>query len=579
MLCWGSKGKNKKERVEVDDDDLQPDAAMPSSASQQSMHDYIFSPKDFCEAALQKKLVPEYYLNGVEESFSSDQRSNGSRSSQDLRKSQSNSGAGLLRSSQNLTRNGMSASQGDLRTSQGNLRQSQGDASMEDFRATESPGNGRTGGSLRTSQSDLRRSQDISTLRDSQTVDSLRSSQGDPDDPTITPRSANNKRFSTFFSSTSYTNINYYEEFCHLFPHFAIVPTDGFRVELGGRVNAGQELFLQEQDAYNLAYQRIFQKNDHNNFVGGDEASPFIVSILACDDVQGGCRTIVRTRNRDYHIIVPNQAPAMKMARYALAQCRKTDTSIPTVPEPKINQVGGSFIVKDLANFEEKNYKSKHKIGVLYCKRGQTTEEEMFCNNDPSPEFTEFLDMIAERHPLRGFSKFAGGLDTKNDQTGTETYFSTFEDLETVFHVSTLLPFTPDRPVQVERKKHIGNDVVCIVFMDHPAPFRPNTITSKFIHVIIVVQFLERNLENKPVYRVSVASKPGVEPHHPILPTPPHFVGGEEFQRFMLTKVINAERAAAHAPSFKLTRTRMNGLATIVEKYTEEEEPKKGCFG
>lgn len=42
---------------------------------------------------------------------------------------------------------------------------------------------------------------------------------------------------------------------------------------------------------------------DHNNFVGGAPDNPFIVSILACDDVQGGCRTIVRTKHVRYHFI------------------------------------------------------------------------------------------------------------------------------------------------------------------------------------------------------------------------------------------------------------------------------------
>jgi len=302
---------------------------------------------------------------------------------------------------------------------------------------------------------------------------------------------------------------------------------------------------------------------------------------------QGGCRAIVRTKMRDHHIIVPNQAPA-RMAKHALLQCRKIDNSIPNDPKTKKDQdllkltpIKGSFIVKDLANFEEKNYKSRHKMGILYCKKGQTTEEEMFQNNDPSPEFVEFLEMIAEKVPLRGFpaTKFVGGLDTKNDMTGTDSYYTTFENLEIMFHVSTMLPFAPERSIQVERKKHIGNDVVCIVFMDSPTPFKPNCITSKFIHVIIVIQFLERNSENMPIYRVSVASKPGVESHHPILPTPPHFEGGEDFRKFILTKAVNSERAAAHAPSFKLTRTRMNALATIVEKYMEEQPKKSGCFG
>ena len=55
-------------------------------------------------------------------------------------------------------------------------------------------------------------------------------------------------------------------------------------------------------------------------------------------------------------------------------------------------------------------------MGILYSKGGQTTEEEMFCNVDQSYEFSEFLDMIAQRVPLNGFpaTQFSGGLDTKS---------------------------------------------------------------------------------------------------------------------------------------------------------------------
>ena len=41
------------------------------------------------------------------------------------------------------------------------------------------------------------------------------------------------------------------------------------------------------------------------------------------------------------------------------------------------------------------------KFGVLYQKYGQTTEEELFGNNETSPAFDEFLDMLGQRIQLR----------------------------------------------------------------------------------------------------------------------------------------------------------------------------------
>ena len=180
-----------------------------------------------------------------------------------------------LRSSQG----GLQKSRSDQRLSQGNLRASQGDEERVSLTASQ----GGEDDTLR-SEEDTQRAAllDEDALRSSISDDSrdaLRSSQGEDsalrksqDDITaqaqaqedagepMTPRKGS-ARYSSFFSSTSYANINYYEEFCALFPHFAIVPTEGYRVELGGRLTGDQELFLQEQDAHNLAYQKIFQKN------------------------------------------------------------------------------------------------------------------------------------------------------------------------------------------------------------------------------------------------------------------------------------------------------------------------------
>ena len=41
------------------------------------------------------------------------------------------------------------------------------------------------------------------------------------------------------------------------------------------------------------------------------------------------------------------------------------------------------------------------------------------------------------------------------DLSGAESYYTIHDGVEVMFHVSTLLPFTPDRPVQIERKKRI----------------------------------------------------------------------------------------------------------------------------
>jgi len=54
----------------------------------------------------------------------------------------------------------------------------------------------------------------------------------------------------------------------------------------------------------------------------------------------------------------------------------------------------------------------KYKFGVVYCKPDQT-EEEMFNNTDTSPEFEDFLNCIAQRVDLEGWTNYRGDLDVK----------------------------------------------------------------------------------------------------------------------------------------------------------------------
>ena len=64
----------------------------------------------------------------------------------------------------------------------------------------------------------------------------------------------------------------------------------------------------------------------------------------------------------------------------------------------------------------------------------------------------------------------------------------------------TLSP--PPPPRQVNKKRHIGNDMVCVVFLDEPgAVFNPTWVRSNFIHCYIVVQHIP-GARGQPLYKV-----------------------------------------------------------------------------
>ena len=53
-----------------------------------------------------------------------------------------------------------------------------------------------------------------------------------------------------------------------------------------------------------------------------------------------------------------------------------------------------------------------------------------------------------------------------NNDTGEESVYEKYDDSEIMFHVSTLLPLSNRDGQHIEKKRHIGNDRVAIVFQD-----------------------------------------------------------------------------------------------------------------
>lgn len=85
-------------------------------------------------------------------------------------------------------------------------------------------------------------------------------------------------------------------------------------------------------------------------------------------------------------------------------------------------------------------HKSEFKVGLLFIKDGQETEEEFFTNTEHTPDFEEFLGMVGDKIQLKGFTGFSGGLDTHFDLTGERAVFTRWDDSQFMFHVSTMLP-------------------------------------------------------------------------------------------------------------------------------------------
>ncbi|TKC53063.1 hypothetical protein EI555_014657, partial [Monodon monoceros] len=233
-----------------------------------------------------------------------------------------------------------------------------------------------------------------------------------------------------------------------------------------------------------------------------------------------------------------------------------------------------------IVTFDEHVISNNFKFGVIYQKLGQTSEEELFSTNEESPAFVEFLEFLGQKVKLQDFKGFRGGLDVTHGQTGTESVYCNFRNKEIMFHVSTKLPYTEGDAQQLQRKRHIGNDIVAVVFQDENTPFVPDMIASNFLHAYVVVQ-AESGGPDGSLYKVSVTARDDVPFFGPPLPDPAVFRKGPEFQEFLLTKLINAEYACYKAEKFaKLEeRTRAALLETLYEELHIHSQSMMGLGG
>uniref|UniRef100_A0A8B9NQE4 RAP1 GTPase activating protein n=1 Tax=Accipiter nisus TaxID=211598 RepID=A0A8B9NQE4_9AVES len=318
-------------------------------------------------------------------------------------------------------------------------------------------------------------------------------------------------------------------------------------------------------------YRKHFLGKEHFNYYSLDPALGHLVFSLKYDE-QEHLHLLLRTRARTLHDVVPISCLAEFPNVVQMAKLVCEDVNVDRfypVLYPKASRL--------ILAFDEHVLSNHFKFGVIYQKLGQTSEEELFGTTEESPAFTEFLDILGQRVQLRDFKGFRGGLDVTHGQTGSESVYCHFRDKEIMFHVSTKLPYTEGDAQQLQRKRHIGNDIVAIVFQDENTPFVPDMIASNFLHAFVVVQ-LEQGGSQGTLYKVSVTARDDVPFFGPPLPDPAVFRKGPEFQEFLLTKLINAEYACYKAEKFaKLEeRTRAALLETLHEELQARSQAMLG---
>ncbi|XP_025331874.1 rap1 GTPase-activating protein 2 isoform X2 [Canis lupus baileyi] len=294
------------------------------------------------------------------------------------------------------------------------------------------------------------------------------------------------------------------------------------------------------------AYRRHFLGKDHLNFYCTGSSLGNLLLSIKCEEAEGMeyLRIILRSKVKTVHERIPlaGLSKLPSVPQIAKAFC---DDAVGLKFNPVLYPKASQMIV----SYDEHDVNNTFKFGVIYQKARQTLEEELFGNNEESPAFKEFLDLLGDTITLQDFKGFRGGLDVTHGQTGVESVYTVFRDREIMFHVSTKLPFTEGDAQQLQRKRHIGNDIVAIIFQEENTPFVPDMIASNFLHAYIVVQ-AENSGTETPSYKVSVTAREDVPAFGPPLPSPPVFQKGPEFREFLLTKLTNAENACCKSDKF-----------------------------
>jgi len=255
-----------------------------------------------------------------------------------------------------------------------------------------------------------------------------------------------------------------------------------------------------EIDEKPLIYRQQFEPNEHFNWYGlSESAGPVIISYKFSIDQtkQRSIMAIVRTRQgtsietlSDVHSpIIPAD-----ILRRICEECAITDVEY---FDPVLCDGTHELLLK----YDESLVSNQHKFGIIFQRENQVTEEDIFSNETGSVALDNFLNLIGTRVKLKDFRGFRGGLDVKSDQTGTESVYEQFQNHEIMFHVSTLLPHSKSERQQLERKRHIGNDIVAIVFQETDTTFNPECITSQFLHVYLIVTPLD---DQGTQYKVAV---------------------------------------------------------------------------
>ncbi|KAM6972242.1 LOW QUALITY PROTEIN: tuberin [Aplochiton taeniatus] len=135
-----------------------------------------------------------------------------------------------------------------------------------------------------------------------------------------------------------------------------------------------------------------------------------------------------------------------------------------------------------------------HKIGVVFVGAGQVSNEVSILSNEyGSNRYAAFLTGLGRLIHLKDCDPdqiFLGGLDRHGDD-GEFTYCWHDDIMQAIFHIATLMPNRESDKGCCNKKRHIGNDFVMVVYNDSAEDYKLGTIKGQFNFVEVIIKPLD----------------------------------------------------------------------------------------
>jgi hypothetical protein len=268
-----------------------------------------------------------------------------------------------------------------------------------------------------------------------------------------------------------------------------------------------------------------------------------------------------------------------------------------TVAEMPLHLPQDEALERTLNSFDRNSTVDGHKIGVIYIREGQTGEAEILANTSGSRDYEDFLARLGTLIRLKGATFNTQGLDRSDDSDGLYAYCWRDRANEIVFHVTTMMPTDlENQPMCVNKKQHIGNDFVNIIWNDSSELFKFDTFPSAFNYVYIVITpdadadfvALRKSRNNGSAsppskdfsYKVQVLSAPGFPSISPA--AEPKVVGSKSLAPFVRLLALNASffslvwRNREGGEHYSPWRNRLREIKRLREKYARRDSSVRG---